>query len=870
MAESIALTSPLPRVISARSPASHGRELFWNHVWESLNAGAKIFFFAIVTPMMLAAWGRDQFGLFAVANSVVALMAFFDLGLRTLTRIGLTSSQLDEQTKLKLHASNFAAFCFAAAAAVIVAALLSVIGFWHRALHLPRVGDFIITATAALTAVLMALQLLVERIAAAHQLSRVKIALFVGNVAAIIAVVILLNRGASVALVTTTYFTVLAFPLLFLLPLAQLRPCEFLAAITTLRPGDVVAAITSGGWINLITASWIFQSYSLVLLISWVAGPAAAGTFFLYLKLSEVLSVLGASANEPTIAAVAAAPTAQDRHRHFATGYKSAVVLGLGGAAVYAFFSDDLFRIWLHRPLGLFTGLFIGLFGFAGGFIRMVVSASLGLNKPRPAALGLFVGALVCAGLVIALQQRATPELIIAIGCIGAIAMQRAARSIAPDLGQTFSCLWLYPLLDFAPTLFVIVIVCAVASRIGNLIAAGLAVAIALALCARHIFRSSPSRADALLGYDTRSWRSAIVMKIVDVAWPWRRIEPFAWANPCVVSSIAGLGDLFIHLPLIAGIVNEARNHGIHVRVALRPAHLEIGRLCGWDVFPFDNTLEDFFKNPTALTLPQLGRQIESVRHRKAKLWIDLSGSAISAVAIKLAGVRKIAMRITRGGRSLVNHPLPHTIHENEYENLERVATAIGCQLDHTVFDKLRCASPPEFQNAVVLCLTTICRWRNWPIQNFLALVDEFPDVHFVGTGFRAEVVPPDQPALDDLLGRPNVTSRMDETSILQLIQLIAHARAVVTNDTSTAHIANGFHKPGAVIFGPASSDKLSAPNGLKPFGDRTCPFHPCVQWTCANQANWCMRKTGIAPVAAHLAEVLSTRERYAAAASVG
>ena len=60
----------------------HGRELFLNHIWESLNAGAKILFFAVATPIMLAAWGQEHFGLFAVANSCVALMACFDLDVR--------------------------------------------------------------------------------------------------------------------------------------------------------------------------------------------------------------------------------------------------------------------------------------------------------------------------------------------------------------------------------------------------------------------------------------------------------------------------------------------------------------------------------------------------------------------------------------------------------------------------------------------------------------------------------------------------------------------------------------------------------------------------------------------------------------------
>ena len=66
-----------------------------------------------------------------------------------------------------------------------------------------------------------------------------------------------------------------------------------------------------------------------------------------------------------------------------------------------------------------------------------------------------------------------------------------------------------------------------------------------------------PSKAQpkSIWGYDTRSWRSAAVMRAIDALNPLKKERPFAWGEPCVVSSIAGLGDLFIHLPLISGVI---------------------------------------------------------------------------------------------------------------------------------------------------------------------------------------------------------------------------------------------------------------------------------------------------------------------------
>jgi ADP-heptose:LPS heptosyltransferase len=860
------VTSPATAAVMKRP----GRELFLNHVWESLNAGAKILFFAVVTPMMLSSWGQERFGLFAVANSCVALMAFVDLGLRTLTRVGLTNQRLSENAKVRLHALNITAFSVAAGISVGVIALLALAGCWHRWLQLPPTGDLIIATTAALTVAMMWLQLLVERIAAAGRLSHIKAALFVGNLVAFAIVVALLKQNATVATVTAAYFATLAFPLLFLLPFANLQPRLFARALVDLRPREIFSALHVGGWINLITASWIFQSYGLVLLISWTLGPAAAGTFFLYLKLSELLSVLGASASEPTIAAIAGAPTPLDRHRHFATGYKSAIALCGAGAVGYTFFCGDLFRIWLHRSLDhSYTGLLIGLFGVATGFSRMVTASSLGLAKPRPTALGLAAGAVAITGSIITFRGRGGAELILAVGGVTGLFLVPMAVIIARNFGSTFTQTWLKPAAKFVPHLLVIIAICWVATTIGGVVSVAVTAVASTLTCAWYIFqpsaRSTSMRPkDSRLGYDTRSWRSALVMKGIDLINPFRRAEQFAWSDPCVVSSVAGLGDLFIHLPLMAGILNEARYRHIEARVALRPVHAAIGEACGWNVQLFDNSLEGFFKNPYAIEPAPLVRQLGAMREDKTNLWIDLTGNAIGALAIKLAGARKIAARITRGGGSLVHHPLPHTLHENEYANLERIATTVGCKLDYSVFDRLRGEPLRDLQDTVVLSLTTVCRWRNWPLENFLALVDRFPETQFTATGLTSEVAPEERAVFATLLQRPNVVSLVDTTSILDLIRLIAHARAVITNDTSTAHIANAFRRPGAVLFGPASPDKLAAPYGLKSFVDRTCPFHPCVQWTCRNQANWCMRKISTIEVGNYLESILADRQNNA------
>jgi ADP-heptose:LPS heptosyltransferase len=346
-------------------------------------------------------------------------------------------------------------------------------------------------------------------------------------------------------------------------------------------------------------------------------------------------------------------------------------------------------------------------------------------------------------------------------------------------------------------------------------------------------------------------------MRTVDALNPFKRAQPFHWRTPVVVSSAAGLGDLFIHLPLLGGIVNTCRERGLEITVALRPDHLEIGRRLGWDVFPFDNGLEDFFKNPAAMHVFEFAGPTRKLREKRPALWIDLTGNAVSAIAIKIRGAKRLAARITRGGKSLVDHPLPHFIQENEYENRLRVASHLGCALDFSLSEKMNRSSPAGLCESIVLCLTTASRWKNWPLANFRRLIERFPESQFTVIGFAREILPEDLPELDRIVHLPNVVNRVNQLTTIEMVDLIVKCRAVVTNDTSAAHIANFFGKPGAVLFGPVSPHTFATPEGLRVFHDATCPYHPCVQWRCSNKANWCMRKISASEVADYLETLL-------------
>jgi len=468
----------------------HGHELFLNHVWESLNTAAKILFFVVVTPLMLASWDKERFGLFALANSSVALMVVFDLGLRALTRVALSNNSITQEEKVRRYAANIAAFAFASTSALLLIFLLALNGCWRHWLHLPAGGDFVMAAAPAIAAGTMLLQLLVEPVAAEGFLSRIKANLFVGNLIAFGIVIASLRIGASVAVVTVLYLGTLALPLLFLLPAAHLQTGIFGRPMIGLKVEDILWAFRLGSWNNVLNLAWLLQGYGLLFLISILIDPVQAGIFFLYLKLTEMLSVLGASTTEPTIAALASASTSAQRRRRFNAAYKSAAALCLTGAVAYTFFCSDLLRLWLGRSLdNPFTGLLIALFGLSAAFTRMVTAACIGLDRPRPAAIGALAGALVTTAGVSALYHRVGTEGVLLIGAGSGLFLVPAAVAIARTMGGGFLTIWIKPVKEFAPSLVVIASLCWLAAYSANLSAIILAVLTCALICIRHIFR---------------------------------------------------------------------------------------------------------------------------------------------------------------------------------------------------------------------------------------------------------------------------------------------------------------------------------------------------------------------------------------------
>jgi ADP-heptose:LPS heptosyltransferase len=329
--------------------------------------------------------------------------------------------------------------------------------------------------------------------------------------------------------------------------------------------------------------------------------------------------------------------------------------------------------------------------------------------------------------------------------------------------------------------------------------------------------------------------------------WPFRQtVRAFVWQSPGFVASLGGLGDLFVHLPVLSALLDRARESGAAFDLLLQSDHAFLGTALGHSVVPFENVIQHFFAGRAiAAHLRRLRADTRLLRERGYRLGIDLSGNALNAVLFALGAVGSLCSKVTRGGRPFIAHPLLQEPLENQYLLNKKLADYFGIVPDDTVYRRLQAALPKVDAPPgtwVLLSMTTACRWRSWPLQNFRDVVRALPQTTFVATGLNVEIPREERDHADALAAEPNVVFRMD-TSLPELLSLASMTQAIVTNDSALAHVANAFGKKGAVLFGPEDSGVWSRPDGLSLLHDRSCPHYPCVQWRCAAPDDWCMEK---------------------------
>lgn len=129
----------------------------------------------------------------------------------------------------------------------------------------------------------------------------------------------------------------------------------------------------------------------------------------------------------------------------------------------------------------------------------------------------------------------------------------------------------------------------------------------------------------------------------------------------------------------------------------------------------------------------------------------------------------------------------------------------------------------PQDRPCVVLHFGCNEPGRRWPIENYERLMAELLDlghtVVLTGTKQESDALKPDLPVLQ----HPRLINLVCKTTLPQMLDILADAAAIVTNETGPAHLAAIFGTPSVIIIGGGH------------FGN----FVPYPQEYCAPKVHW-------------------------------
>lgn len=428
---------------------AHRSELTRNQVWEAGATFAKAAFFFAVCPAITAQLGREAFGLFAVALSALACVVASDFGIRLHTRIRLSEAMGDAPQQAKALAASLAAYALLLAGMVVCVSIVASAGGWASLLRLPAGGDRVIAVTAAAGAVYVFSLLLLEPLAASGRLSTVRAAVFWGNVIALPAVLGAASLHASVAVLIAAYLAALTAPNL-LTSASQKASRERLRDAAHAMPSitwqDVAATFGGSRWYALTAFTWLAKSYGLTFIIGSAWGTAEAGRYFILLKLSELLSVLGASIADTTIAGLATLRTPGERAARFALTLRYVLAMSLPGFVLLACACSVLLQKWFHQEVpDAAIGIWVGLHGLAAGFRSVVLAACIGAGLRRMAALSSVAETALAVGGTFAVLHASGLAAVFMVGFASAASLLPAAFSLARSFQASSVEVWLKP-----------------------------------------------------------------------------------------------------------------------------------------------------------------------------------------------------------------------------------------------------------------------------------------------------------------------------------------------------------------------------------------------------------------------------------------
>ena len=335
----------------------------------------------------------------------------------------------------------------------------------------------------------------------------------------------------------------------------------------------------------------------------------------------------------------------------------------------------------------------------------------------------------------------------------------------------------------------------------------------------------------------------------------------------------SSLGDIIHALPVLTALRRTWPNAHIAWLVGSSFASLLAGHPLLNEVIPFDRQRYGRMWRSPAIFI-EFWRFVGAIRRKRFDLVIDLQGLIRSGILSYFGGARtRVGFADAREAAWLfynrrVRCPADalHAVEKNLH-----VARSLGLEVDPVEFslpistaeqretdDLLAAAAggPIDGFTAVVVG----ARWPSklWPTQRFAELIDR---IH-AGGGPRCVLVgaPSDRgPASAisrDCRGELRPIDLVGQTSLRQLVAVLARAQRVVCLDSGPMHIAAALNRPLTAIFGPTDPHRTGPYSPSAQVVRLTLPCSPCLRRDCPLRHHDCMQKLSVEEVYSHVREI--------------
>jgi O-antigen/teichoic acid export membrane protein len=433
---------------------SLARQLFTNQVWETIAFFAKAVFTVGLTPWMIRIWGTNGYGEFALGSSTFVLLSLVDLGIRAKTRLALCSAGERDRTQWPgILAHSAVTFGVIGALTIAAAFVFTIAGLWQNLFHISVANRNLIFITTAMSILVMLSGLLLEPLVAIGHIGKLKLATASGWLAAIPGVTLVLAAKASVTAALVVWLGCLLGANLLILFRNRFVFAGAGALYRQLEIGRVMSILRESFWFNLCNATWTTKTYGTTLLISVLSGPAAAGFFFILLRLSEIIGALGAVSSDVSLGELAQASTPEQSRRSFSSSYSWAAVFCFHIALLIAFCTREFLYAWLHpaTSMPILVGWVVAMLGLGSALNRTASYAAMGLGAAKSAAKYGAIEALAFLFLIVAMPHSLGLINRLAIATLSVFALLPLMRTVSRKLETSLTRSWLYPLRAVAP-----------------------------------------------------------------------------------------------------------------------------------------------------------------------------------------------------------------------------------------------------------------------------------------------------------------------------------------------------------------------------------------------------------------------------------